>query len=227
MAARRKRSQPKAARRERPPRARDLAKDRPAHRTAADKGQFQQALAAVARFLDASGRPTAIIGGVAVIAHGFARFTADIDACVVADPAEVGDLVQIARRFGLRPRIKDAQAFARANLVLLLEHAPTKTPVDLSLALQPFELEATEAAEVVVFAGVRIRVPSLTALLVYKMLAARPQDLNDVVALLGTRSRFERERVEALLAEFDALLDTNRLGEFRRLVSDAAHRSRT
>jgi len=164
---------------------------------------------------------------VAVIAHGFARFTADIDACVVADPAEVGDLVQIARRFGLRPRIKDAQAFARANLVLLLEHAPTKTPVDLSLALQPFELEATEAAEVVVFAGVRIRVPSLTALLVYKMLAARPQDLNDVVALLGTRSRFERERVEALLAEFDALLDTNRLGEFRRLVSDAAHRSRT
>lgn len=227
MATRRNRPQPKAARRERPPRARDLAKDRPAHRTVADQGPFHQALAAVAAFLDASGRPTAIIGGVAVIAHGFARFTADIDACVVADPAEVGDLVRIARRSDLRPRIKDAPAFARANLVLLLEHAPTKTPVDLSLALQPFELQAAETAEVVDFAGVKIRVPNLTALLVYKMLAARPQDLADVAALLAMRSPFERGRVEALLAEFDALLDTNRLGEFRRLVSEATRGSRT
>lgn len=172
------------------------------------------------KFLDSSRKPSAIIGGIAVIAHGFARSTVDIDASLAAEPDQVTDLLGIASRSSLRPRIPDAEAFARENLVLLLEHAPTKTPIDISLALQPFEIEAARSAEVVDFAGVPIRVPSLTALLVYKMLAARPQDLQDAAALIAAKRPFDREQVEALLAEFDSILDADRLGEFRRLLSN-------
>ena len=170
------------------------------------------------RFLEASGKPSAIIGGIAVIAHGFARSTADIDATLAAEPSQVASLLRVARRYSLRPRIPDAEAFARENLVLLLEHAQTRTPIDVSLALQPFEVEAARSAETVDFGGVPIRVPTLTALLVYKVLAARPQDLKDAAALVATKRPFDRERVETLLAEFDAILDTDRLGEFQRLL---------
>jgi hypothetical protein len=172
------------------------------------------------RFLDSSRKPSAIIGGVAVIAHGFARLTVDIDASLAAEPNQIVHLLRMASRFSLRPRIPDAEAFARENLVVLLEHAPTKTPIDVSLALQPFEIEAARSAEVVNFAGVSIRVPSLTALLVYKMLAARPQDLQDAAALIAAKRPFDRERVEELLAEFDSILDSDRLGEFKRLLSN-------
>ncbi len=188
-----------------------------ADRTTAGGG-FLEALEAVAGFLSGTGRPGAIIGGVAVIAHGFARTTVDIDASLVGEPADVGQLLAAAKRHGIVPRIEGAEVFARENLVLLLEHRPTRTPVDISLALQPFEIEALEAASVAKVAGVRIRVPSLTDLVVYKLLAGRQQDLRDVEVLLSTGKSIDNQRIEEKLAEFDAILETDRLGEFRQLI---------
>lgn len=189
-----------------------------ADRKAAATGGFVEALKAVGRFLVATRRPGALIGGVAVIAHGFARATADIDASVAGEPAEVGSLLALAERHEIVPRVEEAEAFARENLVLLLEHRPTRTPVDISLALQPFEVEALEGASAAEVAGVKVRVPSLTDLVVYKLLAGRQQDLRDVEVLLSTGKSIDSRRIEEKLAEFDSILETDRLGEFRRLI---------
>ena len=80
--------------------------------------------------------------------------------------------------------------------------------------------EAAAEAEQVEFNGVPIRVPRLTALLVYKMLASRPQDLQDVSALLKT-GPFDRAQVADLLREFDALLETSRAEDFERILRDS------
>lgn len=53
----------------------------------APKGRQHRALADVARVLEGLDRPSAIIGGIAVISWGYARFTADID-CAIAAPLE-------------------------------------------------------------------------------------------------------------------------------------------
>ncbi|MBL9038064.1 MAG: hypothetical protein JNG84_06090 [Archangium sp.] len=66
----------------------------------------------------------------------------------------------------------------------------------------------------------RIRVPSLTGLLTYKLVAGRPKDLADVDALLRGRGAFDKAAVREQLAEFDALLDTDRVGDFDRLLRD-------
>jgi hypothetical protein len=190
-----------------------------ANRKAPLAGGFREALEAVGRFLDASNRPSAVIGGVAVMAHGFARFTADIDASVAIEPEQARWLLGLARANGLVERIKDAEAFARENLVLLLEHAATRTPVDVSLALQPFEVEALRAATEVDFGGARIRVVGLSALVVYKMLAGRAQDLRDVQVLLSTAAPIDQRAIEDRLAEFDSILETDRLAEFRALLA--------
>jgi hypothetical protein len=180
---------------------------------------FTEAVYALMQFLDATGRPSMIIGGVAVIAHGFARFTADIDATIAIELSELPKLTRAARRFGFKPRIENAERFARENLVLLLEHSPTRTPADISIALQPFEMDAAMRAEHVDFDGVQIRVPPLTSLIVYKMLASRPQDLQDVSALLKT-GPYDRVQVSALLREFDALLETSRADDFERILGE-------
>ena len=164
--------------------------------------------------------PGAIIGGVAVIAHGFARATADIDLAVVAQPDDVDELLRIARRIGFRPRIAHAAKFAAENLVLLLEHATTGVPLDLSLALQEFERAAMARAVVRKIGKTTVRVAPLSALLVYKMVAARPKDLDDARALLATGAAFDREEVQQTLEQFDALLETNRAGEFRKLLRE-------
>lgn len=171
------------------------------------------------KYLDRLECPNSIIGGVAVIAHGFARATADIDAAVVATPDDVDKLLRSATRAGLEPRVDDAAAFARENLVLLLRHGATGVPVDVSLALQDFEREAALHAEVRMMAGTRVRVAPLTAMLVYKMVAGRPKDREDVAALLATHASFDREVVDRTLAQFDELLDTDRATEFRLLCA--------
>jgi hypothetical protein len=58
----------------------------------------------------------------------------------------------------LEPRIDDARAFAQANQVLLLRHAPSGVDVDVSLAWLPFELEAINAADKLTVGEVRVPV---------------------------------------------------------------------
>jgi len=214
MADRRRRAHPKTPRPRRRAGATNLGPASKRHHPAA----FRAALQAVVDTLDEVARPSAIIGGVAVIAHGFARFTADIDASIALEGVDLRWLLRVARAKGLRPRIPEAEAFARRNLVLLLEHASTGVPVDLSLAQQPFELEALHRAKTVNFAGVRIRIPSRTALVIYKMIAGRPQDLSDAAALIAGGA-VDESKVEAQLREFDQILDTDRSTEFRRLLA--------
>ncbi len=183
----------------------------------APRSEFSCALAAVGAWLESLDRPAAVIGGVAVIAHGFARLTADVDAAVVTSPGGAAELVKSARRFGLVPRVDEAVAFAAENLVLLLEHAETHVPVDVSLAQQAFERTAAEEAELRTVGDVRLPVVPLTALLIYKMVAGRPKDLEDVRALLATGEAWDEASVVAALEEFDAILDTDRASELRRL----------
>lgn len=209
MVSRRKPGTTKASRRSRPARRRAVE---------APRRPFREALEGVARFLKATGRPSVIIGGVAVIARGFARSTIDIDATVAASIEEVGELIKIGAKQGLTPRINNAEPFARENLVLLLEHRATGVPVDVSLAQQAFERSAAIHAEEVSFEGVVIPVPSLTALLIYKLVAGRPQDLRDVEALLKTGTQFDSQAISKTLKEFDEILETSRAEEFRRLL---------
>lgn len=83
---------------------------------------LEDALAALARALDEAGAPWMIIGGIAIIAHGVRRFTTDIDAAVLGDAIAIDHLLDTLARHEIVPRIDDAEAFAQANLVLLVRH---------------------------------------------------------------------------------------------------------
>ncbi len=192
----------------------------------APQSPFLATLAAVAAFLRATQKPAAVIGGVAVIARGFARSTIDIDATVAASTEEVDWLIQVAALQSLIPRIENASAFAHENLVLLLEHRQHRVPVDVNLAQQPFEVEAAALCEMVDFAGVAIPVVSLTALLIHKMIAGRPRDLHDVKALLSANAFYDVERVKRTLTEFDSILAADSCQQFEALVNALAINSR-
>lgn len=168
----------------------------------------ERALVDVAHVLAELDRPSAVIGGIAVIAWGFARFTADIDCAVAASSGESQDLLTRFERGGFEPRTEDAVAFAEQNLVLLLRHRKTGVEVDVSLAQLEFEGAALRASVLKRFGSARIRVPTLTDLLIYKMVAGRPKDHEDVAELLALGHEVNTRRVETILSDFDALLDT-------------------
>lgn len=97
--------------------------------------RLEQALAALTASLDATGVPWMIIGGIAVIARGVRRFTADIDAAIRGDGIAIPSLLRGFAKRRIVPRIDDAERFAAENLVLLLKHVPSGVELDVSLAL--------------------------------------------------------------------------------------------
>jgi len=172
---------------------------------------YEQALRVVSTFLDTLPAPSMFIGGLAVIAHGHVRTTDDLDATVSGEDLSIDRIVQLAAAHDIYPRIDDALAFARRNQVLLLVHGPTGVELVLSLAWLPFEQEALARRTVVRFGDLALRVCDPEDLIVYKLVAARPLDLEDASQIaLRHHKRIDRERVRRILAAFDEVLDDGR-----------------
>ena len=168
-----------------------------------------------------------IIGGVAVIAHGVPRYTADVDATFTAPQESLERIFDVFAQHRIVPLIAGALAFARERQVMLLRHEPSGVDLDVSLAWLPFELDAIGRSEVIDYAGVPIRIPHPDDLVIYKLVAARPRDLDDVERLLLLHGpSLDLRRIVATVREFaDALEDSERLDALDRLLKKTGLRS--
>jgi hypothetical protein len=187
------------------------------------KPSLQAAVRAVAQALSALPVPGMLIGGIAVIARGVPRLTRDVDATIAGGTLELAGLLERLQEHALVPRIPDAAEFAAANQVLLLRHAPSGVEVDLSIAWLPFEIDALAAAERLEIAGVPVPVARAEDLIVYKAVAFRPQDQQDIERLLVLYGRtIDLRRIRRLVAEFAAALDEpERLDALEQIVRRA------
>jgi hypothetical protein len=178
------------------------------------------ALAAVRRALLRTGQPHMLIGGLAVIARGVIRDTDDIDATVWAPDLKLPQLVASLARERIVGRIEDLEDFARANQVLLLRHAPSGTPLEISLAWLPFEDEAMGRAENLLLGDTEIPVALAEDLVIYKAVAWRDRDQADIERLLILhRDAIDLDRVREIVRQFaDALEEPERVDQFDALV---------
>ncbi len=111
------------------------------------------------------------------------------------------------------------ERFALDYQVLLVAHEATGVPVDITLALMAFEEEALRRAKWMDFAGARLPVIGLDDLIVYKLIGARPRDLDDVERLLDAHGQvIDRTRITRAVSAFCSLLeDTSRMDNWQRL----------
>ncbi len=161
-----------------------------------------------------------VIGGIAVIAHGVARQTVDIDATILATRLDASQLLKVLAGYSIRPRIADVSDFAERSQVLLLVHEETQVTLEVSLAFSPFEQEALERAVEADFAGIRISVAVPEDLVIYKALAWRDRDRYDIEQLLTLHvDHIDLDKVRAFVREFAQILGApERVTEFDQLV---------
>ena len=163
-----------------------------------------------------------VIGGAAVIALGVPRSTAAVDATILAEDPE--ELVATFRSERIVGREADLVELARTYRVLHMVHEPSGVPVDVSLASLPFEEAAIARRQIVRFERVAIPVPRAEDLIVYKLIAARRRDLDDVEMLLVIHGEtVDVARVRKVVGEFcEVLEDSSRL----RALDDVLKRVR-
>lgn len=170
-------------------------------------------LAAVQRLLTRFSNRGIIIGGVAVSLLGTPRFTADVDAVVLLTVEDLPELLEAARQEGLLPRIDQVEVFARRSRVVLLQHQETGIPVDLSLGLLPFEIEAVDRSTMVDAGELQIRLPTPEDLIILKAVAHRPKDMLDIATIIDSHPKLDWQRIESWLQQFADLLEMPELWE--------------
>lgn len=158
---------------------------------------FEPMLAALA----GSGARFVVVGGVAAVLHGHARFTADLDVAVDLTADNPARAVQALTALGLVPALPvDAGDFAdpgirarwvgERNLTVfsLVDRDDPFRRVDL-FAEDPIPFEDLwDRAEEVVLGSISVRVAAIDDLIAMKRSAGRPQDLADVEALERIRA---------------------------------------
>jgi predicted nucleotidyltransferase len=150
--------------------------------------------AAIARALNDVSVPFIVVGGVAVIEHGYGRNTYDVDLVLHLTRDAILRCFDALAALGYQPRVPiTAEQFAdpderrriltekQMQVLNFWSDDHRQTPLDLFVT-EPFvfeeEYEKSEEREVA--PGLSVRIVSLGTLLDMKRVAGRPKDLADI-----------------------------------------------
>lgn len=144
---------------------------------------FTALLEKIALALDDAGIAYMVIGGQAVLLYGEPRLTKDIDITLGAGLDRLADVLTLAENAGLKPLVPPDQ-FTRQTMVLPCEDPTTGIRVDFVFSFSPYERQALERVRKVRIGKADVRFASLEDVIIHKIIAGRPRDLEDVRAML-------------------------------------------
>jgi hypothetical protein len=165
-------------------------------------------LAALAAVLRRHGVRWYLFGAQAVAIWGRPRMSADVDVTAAVDAAKVQAVIQSLEDEGFELRIRtDVEEFVARTRVLPFLHVTTRLPLDLVLAGPGLEQEFLDRAQTIDVAGLLVPVLAPEDLVITKVLAGRPKDLEDVAGVLRERrTSLDLERIRHTLAMLEQAL---------------------
>lgn len=153
----------------------------------------------IVRSLNDAKVPFIVVGGLAVVAHGYGRQTQDLNLVIRLDPESIRAAFGALADLGYRPRVPvTADGFAdpvqRASWIrdrgmkVLNFHSDRhrETPVDIFVT-EPFDFQVEYASAKVetLSSNVSMRIVRRETLIRLKQEAGRPQDLADIAELMA------------------------------------------
>jgi len=130
-----------------------------------------------------------------------------VDALLRLDERSLDHFLDMAIAEGFRPRIPDAVSFARRSAVLLLEHEASRVGVDLTICRLPFDSDAIDRSRLIVMGDLQFSVVAPEDLIIMKAIAHRPQDFQDIRAVVRANPKLDARRVRTQVQEFAKALD--------------------
>lgn len=145
---------------------------------------FEGLLARLTRELDRRDTPFMLIGGQAVLLHGDPRLTQDIDVTLGLGPGDWIEMMEACAAIGLDPLPEEPQAFVARTFVLPALDDATGIRVDLIFSTTPYEAQAISRAVRVEIAGARVPFVTAEDLIIHKLFAGRPRDVDDAASVV-------------------------------------------
>ena len=148
-----------------------------------------------------------IIGGLAASLLGRPRFTNDIDLVILDLDDRLPGFIKKLKKFGIEPRIEDAEGFANKSRVLLVRHKESGINIDISMGIMPFERDAVSRKKIETAFGLEVPLPLPEDLIIFKAISRRPQDIEDIKAIINRHPSLDKERILSIIREFADVLE--------------------
>jgi len=179
---------------------------------------FEALLKLLGRELDRAQVPYMVIGGQAVQLYGEPRMTRDIDLTLGIGIEGLDLVLGVCGRCGLKPMPANPAEFVRETMVLPALEERTGIRVDFVFSLTGYERQAIRRSRAVELGGVSVRFAAVEDVVVHKLVAGRPRDLEDVRIIVVKNPGLDRGYVEQWLGDLGRALDRDITSSFRRLL---------
>lgn len=147
-----------------------------------------------------------VFGAQAVIAYGAPRLSADVDVTLRLVPDEPERFVRDMEAAGFALRAPDPD-FVRRTRVMPFVHLTTAMPLDIVLAGSGLEDAFLDRARATDIGGTTVPVIDPEDLVIAKILAGRPKDVEDARNLWRLRGHeFNADRIRATLRQLEEAL---------------------
>lgn len=178
---------------------------------------FQTLLEHIARGLDSRGFPYMVIGGQAVLLYGEPRLTRDVDVTLGVGPEKLPALLDWVRESGWQVLVDSPTDFVAKTLVLPCLEPGSGIRIDLLFSFSPYERQAIQRARVITISETPVRFAAVEDLVIHKIVAGRPRDLEDVRAVLLKNQNLDVSYVRRWLQELRSGRDEDLVARFEEL----------
>lgn len=181
---------------------------------------FEKLLERTAAALDSSAIPYMIIGGQAVLLYGEPRLTRDIDITLGIGAEEAGRVIDLAGKLDLEPLVPDPMDFISKTLVFPAMDRPSGIRLDFIFSYSSYENQAISRGNKIKLGEHYVNFASLEDVVIHKIIAARPRDIEDVKAILAKNPSYDERYIEKWLKDFDLALDEGFSSSFKEIRRD-------
>lgn len=176
-----------------------------------------EVLRALAAVMAERDLPWYLFGAQAAIIWGSPRLSADVDVTAAIHPEQLADFIHVMSSHGFALASDDAELVQRTR-VLPFVHRQTRMPLDVVLAGPGLEDEFLARVISVVVMDTEVPVISPEDLIIAKILAGRPKDIEDVRGVIHERrTTLDVRRIETVLRLLEeALTQSDLLSTFEK-----------
>jgi hypothetical protein len=164
---------------------------------------FEKLLIKIAKEFDNNSIPYMIIGGQAVLLYGEPRLTKDIDITLGISVNELNTILGLIKKIKLVPLPKNVKNFTERTFVLPTKDEETSIRVDFIFSQTSYEKQAIKRVNLVNLKDTILKFASLEDVIIHKLFAGRPRDLEDAKSIMLKNPNFDKSYIKKWLIEFD------------------------
>jgi len=165
---------------------------------------FEEIISQISIHLNRHKIPHMIIGGQAVLLYGEPRLTRDIDITLGVGIDSLDIVLNIIKELKLKILLNNATDFVKRTMVLPMMEEKTGIRVDFIFSFTPYEQEAIKRANKIDIFGEKVPFASVEDLIIHKIFAGRPRDLEDVRTIILKNQKLDVSYIKKCLKLFDS-----------------------